>query len=216
MSPDKSKRDLRAAVIMKKKEIIAKVLRTLTVPPAMALLLTSVLAGSRPDIFSIWPEAVTLTLLLAFVPALAYPWQKWTARDGRANREAQRDMAFTFTVIGYSTALFWVTVSRRNRYIFMICLTYFLSAAVLTVCNQLLHIRASGHACGTTAPLLLLVLLTGWKMFPLGLLLAGAAVWSSLYLKRHTIRELALGCGVCAVSLVLSACIMMYLRGNAS
>lgn len=191
--------------MMSKVSVIAKVLRILTVPPFMALLLVAVLSGKREDILTNSAEVIALLLLLSVIPALAYPWQKWTARDGKADREKQRNMAFVFTAIGYTAAFFWAIITHRNRYLVMICMTYFLAVVMLTVSNKCLHIRASGHACGVTAPLIFLAGLAGWKMVPLCLLLAGAAVWSSLHLKRHTIRELAAGCAVCITALAFSA-----------
>lgn len=193
---------------MKNKEIVAKIMRIFTVPPIMALVLVSVLAESRPDILTTQLESAVLVLLLAVIPASAYLWQKWT--DGKAEREKQRDTAFVFTVVGYSAAFFWAVASHRNMKLIIICMTYFLSVSVLTVCNKWLHIRASGHACGATSPLLFLVWLTGWKALLPCLLVAGVVVWSSLFLKRHTLRELAAGSAVCIISLVLSAIITPY------
>lgn len=141
---------------MKKKTALAKGFRILTVPPIMALLLIVALAGSRHDIFTTRLEVSILASLLGIVPALAYPWQKCVSRDSCTDREKQRNMAFVFTGVGYSAALTWAIVSRRNKFLIVICLTYFLSAVMLVVCNKLLHIRASGHMCGVTAPLLFL------------------------------------------------------------
>lgn len=193
------------AYFVRNKEIVARIMRILTVPPIMALILVSVLAGSRPDILTTQSELAALVLLLAVIPALAYLWQKW--RDGRVEREKQRDIAFVFTAVGYSTAFFGAVASHRNRKLVMICMTYFLSVSLLTVCNKWLHIRASGHACGATSPLLLLVWLTGWKALLPCMLVVGGVAWSSLYLKRHTLRELAAGGAVCIISLVFSASI---------
>lgn len=190
---------------MGKKEVLARSLRILTVPPVMALFLITILAGNRSDIFTAWSESTVLVLLLVVVPALAYPWQRWTSADGRANREKQRSMAFAFTIVGYFVAFIWAIITRRNRYLVMISMTYFLSVLMLSICNKSLHIRASGHMCGVVAPILLLTWLIDWKALPLCLLLLGAVVWSSLYLKRHTIRELVAGCMICIVSVVFSA-----------
>lgn len=72
-------------------------------------------------------------------------------------------------------------------------MTYFISVVLLTFVNKVLKVKASGHACSITAPCLLIAMFCGWyHIFPC-LLIAAASVWASLYLKRHTVKELLFG-----------------------
>lgn len=72
-------------------------------------------------------------------------------------------------------------------------MTYFISVVLLTFVNKVLKVKASGHACSIIAPCLLIAMFCGWyHIFPC-LLIAAASVWASLYLKRHTVKELLFG-----------------------
>ena len=48
-------------------------------------------------------------------------------------------------------------------------------------------------ASSFTGPLILMIYFLGWKVLIPALVIAVFIVWSSIYLKRHTIKELAVG-----------------------
>ena len=72
----------------------------------------------------------------------------------------------------------------------------------------IIGLRASGHACSTTAPAFLLT----WKLHPLfaipSVLLIAAVYSSSLKLSRHTLPQLLAGSAVSLLACVIS--IMVY------
>ena len=80
--------------------------------------------------------------------------------------------------------------------------TYLISGITLAVCT-LLHYKASGHACGTSGPVLYLTCLLGWRAAP-GLLLMPAVWWSAQKLGRHTWPQLLWGSAISAAALVLA------------
>ena len=65
------------------------------------------------------------------------------------------------------TALIWAVSNPVSPQMLLLCLTYFFSVVLLTLCNKALHVHASGHACSVTGPLLLLIYLVDWTLiFP--------------------------------------------------
>lgn len=81
---------------------------------------------------------------------------------------------------------------------------YFTSVLLLTICNKGLHFRASGHASSFTGPLILTIYFMGWKVIIPALFIAILIVWSSVYLKRHTLKELAGGMIVSVFAFIIS------------
>ena len=88
---------------------------------------------------------------------------------------------------------------------------YFLSVVLLSICNKGFHFRASGHASSFTGPLILMIYFFGWKVIIPSLIIAALIVWSSIYLKRHTIKELAGGILVNIIAFILSVIIVTVL-----
>ena len=74
-----------------------------------------------------------------------------------------------------------------------ICAGYFFSALFLTLCNRVLHRRASGHACSAAGPLLFLIYYFGWWMLLPSIVIGWLVAWASVALKRHTPTDLLWG-----------------------
>ena len=186
------------------KERIAKVIRVLSVPPVMVSALILILAFNKDGIFRNTLEIVISIVLLGFVPILAYVLNGILPGFKEQGREGQRKLAFITNFIGYSAAFLWALISDVENALLLICSTYFFSVLFLTICNKIFHYRASGHACSFTGPLVLLIYFLGWKVIIPCLLIAALIIWSSIYLKRHTVKELTGGIVVCLFSFALS------------
>lgn len=189
---------------MESKERIAKIIRALSVPPVMVSVLIIILAINKEGIFRNTLEIVVSIVLLGFVPILAYVLNGIVPGFRKQGREGQRKLAFVTNLIGYSVALLWAFLSDVESALLLICSTYFFSVLILTICNKAFHYRASGHACSFTGPLVLMIYFLGWKVFIPCLLVAALIIWSSVYLKRHTAKELIGGIVVCLLSFALS------------
>lgn len=196
---------------MFQKESVAKGIRVLSIPPVMITALILILAYYKEGVFRNHSEMVITILLLGFVPVLAYGLQKILPGFKEQGREGQRKLAFLFNLISDSVAFLWALLIQAGKDLLLIYSTYFLSVVILTICNKGFHYRASGHACSFTGPFVLLVYFLGWKVVLPCLVIAGLIVWSSLYLKRHTIKELVGGIVVCLLSFALSL-VMIYCR----
>lgn len=190
-----------------KTSIPAKIIRVVTVPPVLLTILILLLWIGREDIFHSGAEAWLSWLLLGGIPLLAYPLQPMLPGFRKQGREGQRRLAFLLNAVGYTSAMIIGYVMNLSKHLKLIFATYFLSLVILIICN-LLHIRASGHACGVSGPLVLLVYFIGWKALIPCLAVGAAVVWSSLTLKRHTGRDLLLGALACAAGFGLAWCLV--------
>lgn len=193
------------------KERIAKIIRVLSVPPIMVSMFILILAFNKSDIFRNPTEIIIMIVLLGFVPALAYVLSSIIPKVKAKGREGQRKLAFITNLLGYSMALLWAIMINVRKELLLICLMYFLSVVLLSICNKGFHFRASGHASSFTGPLILMIYFFGWKVIIPSLIIAALIVWSSIYLKRHTIKELAGGILVNINAFILSVIIVTVL-----
>ncbi len=194
------------------KKNAAKLIRVLTVPPVMVSVMLLILYLGKRELFGELPEVMVMVVLLGILPVLAYPAQKIIPGFRKDGREGQRKLAFIMNLIGYAAAFVWAIASKVNSGIMLICSTYFLSVIMLAVCN-LLHFKASGHACSVTGPFVILLYFMGKRFVVPVLIIASAIVWSSLALKRHTFPQLISGSIVCIVAFVISIGISGVIRG---
>ncbi|MDD4511600.1 MAG: hypothetical protein PHN24_00620 [Eubacteriales bacterium] len=186
---------------------LAKAVRVLSVPPVLVGLLLTALWIFSPSVFSgVWQPLVTL-FGLAVVPALAYPLSMIPALR-KGGRDAQRDLALKLTPIGYviSTVFCWISGGGSN--LWLINLGYLFSIIVLLLLNKVFHLKASGHACAITGPLIYAVIFFGWGFAPVCALLYALIFWSSLRLERHTPRDLLLGTLTACCALGIAAIIV--------
>lgn len=193
------------------KERIAKIIRVLSVPPIMVSMFILILAFNKSDIFRNPTEIIIMIVLLGFVPALAYVLSSIIPEVKAKGREGQRKLAFITNLLGYSMALLWAIMTNVRKELLLICLMYFLSVVLLSICNKGFHFRASGHASSFTGPLILMIYFFGWKVIIPSLIIAALIVWSSIYLKRHTIKELAGGILGNIIAFILSVIIITVL-----
>lgn len=189
---------------MNTKERIAKVIRVLSVPPIMVAVFILILPSHKKYIFTHVSQIIIMILLLGIISALAYVLSDMIPAIKIKGREGQRKLAFITTLIGYTVSLLWAVITSVNNDLMLICLMYFTSVLLLTICNKGLHFRASGHASSFTGPLILTIYFMGWKVIIPALFIAILIVWSSVYLKIHTLKELAGGMIVSVFAFIIS------------
>ncbi len=185
------------------KEKVAKLIRIMTIPPVMVTLLLLILCFNNRELFGDVSDIVVMIILLGIFPVLAYPLQKIIPQLSDEGRNGQRKLAFIMTLIGYTAAFIWAFVCKANMAIKLICSTYFLSVAILSVCN-LLHFKASGHSCSVTRPFVFLLHFIGKAVVIPITIVASAVIWSSVTLKRHTVPQLIGGIAACVIAFGIS------------
>jgi hypothetical protein len=187
---------------MKKK--IAKVISIISVVAVYALIIMSILYLAAPAVFGnsiLW--FLTILICVSFVPVLAYPFSHVIPKIKAEGRDGQRKLAFIFAVCGYIAGFLIVLLFHPPLGVSFILLTYFISGILLSFINKILHIKASGHSCGVTAPTFFIIIYLGIYFLPM-LLVLPIVYWSRLTLGRHTIKQLFLGSAVSIAALLIS------------
>jgi hypothetical protein len=138
-------------------------------------------------------------IFLTILPLLAYPLHKIIPASREQGRKGERRLAFILAVISYVLGTIITFLFSAPIIIKKIFGAYFFSGILLSFVNKGLKVRASGHACGISGPITLLVNIIGFNMIWLYLLLP-IVFWSRINLGRHTLRELFIGSFVGIVS----------------
>ena len=162
----------------------AEIIRTITAPPFMALLLVSMLyigLGSE-----------------AFVSPLHYIEAIFTLKS--KGRKLERNLALVFSVLGYVLGAVFALFGGGTRIEIILYLTYLISG-MLTALTTIFGFKASGHTCGTSGPAALLVYCMG-PLYALMFALLIPVYASSIKLKRHTLPQLIAGTIVPVVALM--------------
>lgn len=185
------------------KERIAKIIRIATIPPIMALVLLVTVYIFKPLTFGNVSNFLLSVVFLVLFPILAYPLQRFIPQFKNEGRNGQRTLAILLSNAGYLFGVIAAIPSAFLKERLIIHFTYFFSGLLILVFNKFFKIRASGHACGVTGLIVVLIYFFGssalWSLF----LLAGI-YWASLTIKRHTKSELLLGTSLPIVALFLS------------
>lgn len=184
------------------KKWIAKIIRIITVPPFLVATLIILLAVEGGNVLSGKWDRVVAWIGLVILPVLAYPVQKIIRSKEMDARTQQRELAFKFSILGYTGSFVYGIISsdQKNKLFFT---TYFLTAMFLLICNKVLHIRASGHTAASASPCLFSTI---WISIRAGIAYACVfilSIWASLILKRHEKRDILAGiiCFVAAFSI---------------
>ena len=199
---------------MIKKEKVAKILRIISIPPVVVAFLILILSVFRKDIFRNKIDIIIPILFLGILPVLAYPFQKIIPKYKDLGRDAQRKLAFIFSLIGYPFALIWSFLSNASHHLVVLCSTYFLSLIFLIFCNKILRIKASGHSCSIAGPLSMLIYWVDWKVIFPFFVYSVLVFWSSLYLKRHNVKDLIIGVVIGLSSFVISIFGVNFYKGG--
>ncbi|MGN1083660.1 MAG: hypothetical protein ACI4QX_01535 [Lachnospiraceae bacterium] len=187
---------------------LAKCGRIITIPPFMITGLFLVLWNTKKGMFQSRSQLFLSVFFLGIMPVLAYIVQFAVPKLRKQGRKLQRNMAFGFTLAGYLTAVIYGICTNVSSELKKIYCIYFLAVIFLSVMNFVFKKKASGHACSTVAPVIILVL-NSQELWALVFLMVGMlSVWSSVYLKRHLPKELVWG-GCCSVMAMLVAIVII-------
>jgi len=191
---------------------IAKIIRIITIPPVMVMVLLLILRSVRGNVFQNNILDLLMSILfLALIPVAAYPLQPLIPKYKDKGREGQRNLAFIFTPIGYIGAILYGIFTHVSKDLLLIYFTYLLSVFALLLSNKVMKFRSSGHMCSITGPLIALVYFIGWILVIPCCILFGLICWSSLTLKRHTLYEVIGGCACCIAAFGCSLVIIAFL-----
>lgn len=171
---------------------VAKTLRVLTVAPLMALVMLIVLFAKDPAAIGGLGLFAASVGFLTVLPLLGYPLQPLFPHFRGKGREGQRNLAMIFAVLGYILGCVTAFAAHAPERLKIIFLAYLFSGVLVVLFNFLLHIRASGHACGVAGPFAILAFFGQWAGC-LGVIPLAIVWWSSLKAGRHTLEQLIAG-----------------------
>lgn len=182
----------------------AKIIRVITTVPVLAAVMLTALFIAKPELYAGTAHYICALVFLVVLPILAYPVSWLVPCIRRKGRDAQRNLAIIFSLVGYVAGVIFYLVDRGTKAELLIYLTYLLSGIVTALFSYVFHIKSSGHACGVAGPISVLVVALG-PVWLLGYLVLLAVFWSSLVLNRHTLPQLILGSIIPIVILFLLA-----------
>ena len=190
----------------------AKWIRTLTVPPVMAVILSTVLyiaLGTKA--FASWVHYFEAVFTLGILPTLAYPLCRLIPVFKKKGRKFERNLAIIFAVAGYISGTLLICLTGGTQISIMLFFTYLISGLITALLSFVFKFKASGHTCGVSGPIAVIVYCFGPVYLLLYVLLVPIFV-SSLKLERHTLTQLIAGCLVpiaaLAASIIISAAIV--------
>ena len=172
--------------------IFAKIVRVLTVPPLMALAAFSSFLLVDDFYTNIW-EYIAAVAFIALLPICAYPLQLILPPFKHQGREGQRNLAFIMCNLGYIFSVIYAIVFKAGKPVTVMLVTYLLSGMTLLFVNKLFHFKASGHSCGLFGPLAAIAYFVSIYALPAGIIVGALALWSSVYMKRHTVSQFIVG-----------------------
>ncbi|MEA5018499.1 MAG: hypothetical protein VB009_07280 [Erysipelotrichaceae bacterium] len=181
--------------------MIARILRVVTLPPFVTGSTILILFFSGKIIT--FKELFMLIGCLVVFPLLAYPFRE-IFQINTDRRQGQRSVAMVFSALSYSYGLIWSITTEVSLVTSVLFSSYFLSVIGLLIANKLLKFHASGHACSTTAPLILMSWQMGWPYIIWGFILVVIVYYASLYLKQHTFSQLLSGSTISVLAGIIS------------
>lgn len=193
---------------LKKHEKVAKVLRIATLPPISSAVLFVLLQIFAPSIFlNLWHFFLTL-FSISICPVLAYPISYIIPSVRKKGRDGQRNLAIGLSVLGYLFGFCVAILTGAPALEMVIFSTYLMSVLLIVVTYFLFKEKASGHSCSTFGPLCMLCYTFG-LFWLFGFVVLGVVFYSSIVLKRHTVRQLFLGALFSGLSFVVSLAIFI-------
>lgn len=190
---------------------VAKIIRVITVAPVMALFVLLTMFFARPELVGGTLNFLLAVFFLTITPLLAYPLQPVIPRFKDLGREGQRSLAMIFAASGYALGFISSIITKAPFMLFVLYLTYMLTAALLLLFNKAFHLKASGHAAGTVGPLCFIIYIMP-TFIPICIIVIAGVFWSSLYMKRHTIWQLlgGIACTLAALALAVLIGILVF------
>ena len=181
---------------------LMKIIRVVTVPPIVVGVILCLLYQEEPSVFGRRVHFICSLICLVVFPLFAYVLQPLIPAYKDRGREGQRTLAMYFSVAGYFMGVLLSMVWEAPNTVWLIYMEYLLSGIVITIFNKCFHIKASGHACGATAPFLFAYYFR-LPMYVVWIVVLLFVYIASIYTKRHTIVQLVLGSGIATILFIL-------------
>ena len=164
-----------------------KIIRVITVAPIAALITVILLFCFKQGFFVNNVRFAAAVLMLTVLPLSAY-----LIKPKNERRSFQRSLAIVFAVAGYIIGTAYSFLSKCSSGEKVLYLTYLLSGVVIAANSFIFKRKSSGHACGISGPVTLLVYYLS-PAYALGYLLLIPVFIASVKMKRHTPHQFISG-----------------------
>jgi len=182
---------------------VSRIIIKFTVPPVFATVLLCALLIARPEYVGEPWRVVLGIFFLAVIPVLAYPLQRFIPHFKNGGRKAQRTLAMIFSFIGYLGGTVVAFITSAPEKLKLIFLEYLLCGVFVIILNKVVHIKASGHACGVVGPVMMLAYL---RVFVPAIICAALILpvyIASVRTKQHTVGQLIWGSAIPFAALLI-------------
>jgi len=188
-------------------KIISKTIRILTIPPLTNIIMLILLYLLRRDLFNNITSIILMVIFIMIIPSLAYLIPSIIkTKENKRNKE--RKLAFIISLLSYTLIFLISLVFNLEAITKYITGVYFFSVTFLSIFN-IFKIKASGHAASLTGPIFTVSYFININFLLPGIVIYLLCLFSSVYLKRHTIIEFILGTILCLLSAILSLIIFV-------
>ena len=183
---------------------LARWISVLTVVPLIAFFILTALFFLKADVFNGSFSWYMFSLcFLTFIPVSAYVLKKVLPGFKEKGREGERKLAFIMGVLGYVLGTIFSFIFSAPAGVRGIFLAYLFSGVILSFVNAVVDHKGSGHACGVSGPLTILVYFLGLRLCYTFLILP-VVFWSRLQLGRHKTGELFSGTAIGILATLLA------------
>jgi hypothetical protein len=192
------------------KEKFYKLISVVSVAPLIALYVLTMLYLHDVTMFNGGTWFIISIVFLTVLPISAYLLEHWLPAYKNQGRKGERRLAFVMCIAGYVLGTVVGFLFKAPRAVKILFTSYLVSGGLLALINSLLKFKASGHACGTAGPCVVLIYFLGMKIWYVVLLLI-PVFWARIAMGRHTFKELMSGAIVGAAGTSLTILGFLYL-----
>ncbi|MDD3840159.1 MAG: hypothetical protein PHP06_06245 [Clostridia bacterium] len=189
---------------------LAKIVSVITVVPIIAAFAITTVFFVKGEYFNYSLNWYVFTLFfLTLMPISAYGLKYFIPSIRKQGRAGERKLAFIMAVLGYVIGTVVSFLVKVPKGVLLIFLAYLFSGGVLAFINKVIGFKASGHACGVSGPITLMVYMIGpYALYTC--ILIPIVFWARLTQKRHKVTELIAGTCVGIVSTILAIVVYQF------
>lgn len=165
-------------------------IRKITIPSVFAIVFLLVTYFLQPALIGSPLNLILGIFFLGILPMLGYPLQKYIPYFKDKGRDGQRYLAMIFSAAGYLLGILSAFLTNAPSALLAVYTEYLLCGIAILVVNKLFHLKASGHSCGISGPVLLFLYFKMYLSAIIGTIFIIPVIVSSIKTKRHTAKQL--------------------------
>lgn len=178
-------------------------IRKITIPSVFAIVFLLVTYFLQTALIGSPLNLILGIFFLGILPMLGYPLQKYIPYFKDKGRDGQRYLAMIFSAAGYLLGILSAFLTNAPSALLAVYTEYLLCGIAILVVNKLFHLKASGHSCGISGPVLLFLYFKMYLSAIIGTIFIIPVIVSSIKTKRHTAKQLFGGIAIAFCCMVI-------------